>query len=177
MIKLSWLCCICTHDKLLPKALNGWGIFSLMFRFTYRMKSFYCWYIGCEYIKGSGCSDRKATHCACSYVWYVPLYQTLTLLAAVVLIVFNHELLELAQQLHRLLPDKKQTNTQHQQHRSYLQSQVDDGDSSLHNQWNIISTLLSVLLLIWLLYIFYLQRLTGGCIHDLVGLFLLRFNW
>ena len=86
--------------------------------------------------------------------------QSLTLLAAVVLVVFDHELFELSQQLHRLLPDKQQTNTQNQQRGPDPQSGVQADYDCLHNQWtaglykrqitrfNLFFALLSVMLLV-----------------------------
>lgn len=63
------------------------------------------------------CVDRNATHCAPvmlgMYIVYI-MCLSLTLLAAVHLVIFHHELFELSQQLHRLLSDKEQSNAQNQ---------------------------------------------------------------
>ena len=61
--------------------------------------------------------------------------QTLTLLAAVDLIVFYHELFELAQQLDRLLTDKEQTDTQNQQHEPHPWLIIDV--CCLLNKWTV----------------------------------------
>lgn len=73
------------------------------------------------------CRQECGTICM-QYVWDV---QSLTFLAAVDLVVFHHEFFELAQQLHRLLPDKEQTDTQNQ-HRPYPLPQVQTDSSCLN---------------------------------------------
>ena len=59
--------------------------------------------------------------------------RSLTFLAAVGFIVFDHEFFKLAQQLHGLLPGKRQTDTRNQ-HRPCPLSQVQTDSSGLHKR-------------------------------------------
>ena len=61
------------------------------------------------YIKGSAHVQRGVIYLVapCSECQHSEFESPLTLLAAVDLVVFNHKRFKLAQQLHRLLPDKE----------------------------------------------------------------------